>query len=224
MNKIISNYKNIINEIKSYEKEFYESVKNIDLVAVSKTFPAEKIELILNLGHRVFGENRVQEAAEKWPILKKNFDNVELHLIGPLQSNKAKTALEIFDVIQTLDREKIVLKIKEFKENDEQKKVHKFFIQVNTGNEQQKAGIEPDKLIDFVSWCKNDVNLEISGLMCIPPINEPSAKHFKILSSLAKKSSLRFLSMGMSNDFKEAIEFGATHVRVGSGIFGKRDQ
>ena len=223
MNKIISNYRNIINEIKSYEKEFYESAKNIDLVAVSKTFPAEKIELILNLGHRVFGENRVQEAAEKWPILKKKFDNVELHLIGPLQSNKAKLALEIFDVIQTLDREKLVLKVKEFKENDEQKKDHKFFIQVNTGNEKQKAGIEPDKLIDFVSWCKNDVNLEISGLMCIPPINESSAKHFEILHSLAEKSSLKFLSMGMSNDFKEAIKFGATHVRVGSGIFGKRD-
>ena len=223
MNKIVSNYKNIINEIKSYEKEFYESAKKIDLVAVSKTFPAEKIELILNLGHRVFGENRVQEAAEKWPILKKKFDNVQLHLIGPLQSNKVKIALEVFDVIQTLDREKIVLKIKEFKENYEQKKAHKFFIQVNTGNEQQKAGIEPNKLIDFVSWCKNDVNLEIAGLMCIPPINESGTKHFKILSSLAKKSSVKFLSMGMSNDFKEAIEFGATHVRVGSGIFGKRD-
>ena len=223
MNKIVSNYKNIINEIKSYEKEFYESEKNINLVAVSKTFSAEKIELILNLGHRVFGENRVQEAVEKWPELKKKFDNVELHLIGPLQSNKAKIALEIFDVIQTLDREKIVLKIKEFKESYENKKSHKFFIQVNTGNEEQKAGIEPDKLTDFVSWCKNDVNLDISGLMCIPPINESSAKHFKILSSLAEKSSLKFLSMGMSMDFKEAIEFGATHVRVGSGIFGKRD-
>ena len=222
MNSISKNYKNIINEIKKYEKDFCNTSENVELIAVSKTFPKEHIEKIIRLGQRIFGENKVQEAAIKWPQLKKQFKNIELHLIGGLQSNKVKLALETFDVIQTIDREKIVLKIKDYYQKGENYKKHKFFVQVNTGNEAQKNGLEITKTKEFVKWCVGENKLNIIGLMCIPPVEENSSIHFKILRSLANECNLNNLSMGMSVDFAEAIKNGATHVRIGSRIFGQR--
>tara|TARA_Y100000814_G_C12186963_1_gene353354 strand:+ start:46 stop:717 length:672 start_codon:yes stop_codon:yes gene_type:complete len=222
MSSISKNYKNIINEIKKYEKDFCKTSENVKLIAVSKTFPKENIEKIIRLGQRIFGENKVQEAALKWPQLKQQFNNIELHLIGGLQSNKVKLALDTFDVIQTIDREKVVLKIKDYYQKSENCKNHKFFVQVNTGNELQKNGLEITKTKEFVKWCVGDNKLNVVGLMCIPPVEENSSIHFKTLRSLANDCALTDLSMGMSGDFVEAIKNGATHVRIGSGIFGQR--
>ena len=222
MRKILKNYKTIIGQIKNYEKEFSKTSKNPKLIAVSKTFEAKIIKIVLNLGHRVFGENKVQEALEKWPDLKKEFNGIELHLIGGLQSNKVKQALEIFNVIQTVDREKIASKIKSCLDQNFQECEHKFFIQVNTGDEAQKNGIKIDETEEFVRWCKEDKHLNIIGLMSIPPINEASSVHFNILKKLSNKCGLDEVSMGMTSDYKEAIQFGSTFLRIGSGIFGKR--
>jgi len=223
MREILKNYKTIIGQIKNYEKEFSKTSKNPKLIAVSKTFEANVVKIVLNLGHRIFGENKVQEALEKWPDLRKEFKNIELHLIGGLQSNKVKQALEIFDVIQTVDREKIALKIRSSLDQAFQKKKHKFFVQVNTGNEIQKSGIKIDETEEFVKWCKEDKNLNVVGLMSIPPINEVSSLHFNILKELSNKCGLEEVSMGMTSDYKEAIQFGSTFLRIGSGIFGERD-
>ncbi len=191
------------------------------LIAVSKTWTADEIRPALIAGQRVFGENRVQEAHGKWPELKSEFDDVELHLIGPLQSNKAADAVALFDVIHTIDREKIAAAIA--KEQKTQNKQLDLFIQVNTGLEAQKAGIEPDQLADFYAICVEKYDLSIKGLMCIPPVKENPGPHFALLRSLAEKLGLKSLSMGMSSDYEAALEMGATHVRVGSAIFGSRD-
>lgn len=191
------------------------------LIAVSKTYGAEDILPVLEAGQRVFGENRVQEAMAKWPALKARFPDIELHLIGPLQSNKAKEAVALFDVIHTIDRPKIAGAIAA--EIAKQGRRPRLFIQVNTGEEQQKAGIAPQETATFLGMCRNELKLEISGLMCIPPVDEEAAVHFAFLAKQAKELGLPMLSMGMSADFETAIAFGATHVRVGSAIFGARD-
>ena len=190
------------------------------LVAVSKTYFAPDIEPILDAGHRMFGENRVQEAMQKWPDLKSRYDGIELHLIGPLQSNKAKEAVALFDCIHTIDRPKIAQAVAA--ECAKQGRKLQLFVQVNTGEEPQKAGIAPRETAAFVAMCRNELMLEIAGLMCIPPVEEEAAVHFAFLAKQAKELGLSGLSMGMSADFETAIAFGATHVRVGSAIFGAR--
>jgi pyridoxal phosphate enzyme (YggS family) len=190
------------------------------LVAVTKTFRAEDILPVLEAGHRVYGENRVQEAEGKWPDLRDKFSGLELHLIGPLQSNKAADAVALFDVIETVDREKIARALKA--EMDKQGKRLRLYVQVNTGLEPQKAGIAPDDTATFVTLCRDELGLDIEGLMCIPPADENPGPHFALLRKLARESNVEKLSMGMSGDFETAIGFGATSVRVGSAIFGSR--
>jgi pyridoxal phosphate enzyme (YggS family) len=190
------------------------------LVAVTKTFSAEDILPVLEIGHRLYGENRVQEAQGKWPELKARFADIELHLIGPLQSNKAAEAVTLFDVIETIDREKIARAIKA--EMQKQGREIRLYVQVNTGLEPQKAGIAPDETAQFVTFCREELALAIDGLMCIPPAEENPGPHFALLAKLAEKCRLDKLSMGMSGDFETAIAFGATSVRVGSAIFGSR--
>ena len=192
----------------------------ITLVAVSKMHGPEVIRPVLEAGQRVFGENRVQEAQGKWPGLRAEFPDIDLHLIGPLQTNKVKDALSVFDVIETLDRPKLARKLAEAMA--ELGKHPRLFIQVNTGEEEQKAGIAPGELDDFVRQCRDELGLALEGLMCIPPVNEEPALHFALLEKLAQRNGLAKLSMGMSSDFETAIAFGATHVRVGTAIFGAR--
>lgn len=190
------------------------------LIAVTKTFDAEAILPALEAGHRLFGENRVQEAKGKWPELRKRYPDLSLHLIGPLQSNKTREAVALFDAIHTVDRPKIARAIAE--EQEHQGKRLKLFIQVNTGEEPQKAGIAPKEAAAFLAHCRDELGLEIAGLMCIPPQEEEAAVHFAFLAKLASDLGLSELSMGMSGDFETAAAFGATYVRVGSAIFGAR--
>ncbi len=192
----------------------------VTLVAVSKTFAAEDIRPVIEAGQRVFGENRVQEAQGKWPALKQAFPDLELHLIGPLQSNKAKEAVALFDVIETVDREKIAAELA--KEITRQGRAPKLYVQVNTGSESQKAGIEPREAVAFVERCRDVHGLAIEGLMCIPPAEENPGPHFALLEKLAREAGVEKLSMGMSGDYETAIALGATSVRVGSAIFGSR--
>ncbi len=201
--------------------EIAKASKTATLVAVSKTYDGDHIRPVLDLGHRIFGENRVQEAKQKWPELRQHYSDIELHLIGPLQSNKAAEAVALFDVIQTVDRPKIAEALAA-----EMKKQHHFpklFVQVNTGLEPQKAGVLPDELPAILELIRNKLGLSVEGLMCIPPVDDSAPKHFSMLQQMAKKHGLTKLSMGMSGDYKEAIAEGATHVRVGSAIFGARD-
>ncbi|MFA5899197.1 MAG: YggS family pyridoxal phosphate-dependent enzyme [Hyphomicrobium sp.] len=193
---------------------------DVDLIAVSKTFEAAEILPVLRAGQCHFGENRVQEAKGKWPALKAQFPDVRLHLIGPLQSNKAKEAVELFDAIHSIDRPKIARAIAE--EMSRQHKPLELFIQVNTGEEPQKAGVTPAELPELLRLCRDDLRLKIAGLMCIPPVDEEPAIHFAFLSKLAAENGLTGLSMGMSEDYETAVAFGATHLRVGSAIFGTR--
>lgn len=193
----------------------------ISLVAVSKTYDADHIRPVLDAGHRVFGENRVQEAKQKWPALRQAYSGLELHLIGPLQSNKAAEAIGLFDVIQTVDRPRIAEALAH--EMNKQGRHPQLFVQVNTGLEPQKAGIAPAELTTFMQLLRNDLGLTISGLMCIPPADAPALPHFQMLRELGQTHGLTQLSMGMSGDFGDAISAGATHVRVGSAIFGARD-
>ena len=190
------------------------------LVAVSKTFPAEAIEEVIAAGQRVFGENRVQEAKAKWPALRAATDGIELHLIGPLQSNKAAEAVALFDVIHTVDRDKIAGALAE--EMARQGRRPRLFVQVDTGLEEQKAGVDPREAVAFVERCRSVHGLAIEGLMCIPPVAEAPGPHFALLAKLAREAGVTGLSMGMSSDFETAIEFGASHVRVGSALFGAR--
>ncbi len=208
-------------DIKAAEKEYGRNDGAVALIAVSKTFEAEDIRPVLAAGQRVFGENRVQEAMGKWPGLREEFDNIELHLIGPLQSNKAKEAVQTFDVVHTVDRSKIAKALKA--EMDKQGRDLPCFIQVNTGEEPQKAGIPPKDVDAFVQDCKDNIGLNIIGLMCIPPVDEAPGEHFALLEKIAKRNGLTQISMGMSSDYEVAIGFGATFVRVGSAIFGSRD-
>ncbi|GAB4361320.1 MAG: YggS family pyridoxal phosphate-dependent enzyme [Oricola sp.] len=202
------------------EREAGRTAGSVELIAVSKTFGADAIRPVLEAGQRVFGENRVQEAQAKWPALRQAFPGVELRLIGPLQSNKTREAVALFDVIQTVDREKIARAIAG--EMKKQGKTVRLYVEVNTGMEPQKAGIAPDDCAKFLEMCRGELGLAIEGLMCIPPFGENPGPHFALLRKLAEENGLAKLSMGMSGDFETAIGFGATSVRVGTAIFGAR--
>ena len=193
---------------------------SITLVAVSKTFPAQDIAPVLAAGQRVFGENYVQEAKAKWPGLQERYPDVELHLIGPLQSNKARDAVQLFDVIHTLDRPSLAEALA--KEMARSGRKPRLLVQVNTGEEPQKGGIVPAEVDGFLEACRRRWGLAVEGLMCIPPAEDPPSPHFALLNTIAQRHGLNALSMGMSADFDAAIQLGATHVRVGSAIFGSR--
>nr|WP_321249586.1 YggS family pyridoxal phosphate-dependent enzyme [uncultured Ruegeria sp.] len=191
----------------------------VKLIAVSKVQPDERVQAVLDQGHRCFGENRVQEAAGKWPAFKERYDGIDLHLIGPLQTNKARQAMELCNAIHSVDRPKLAKTLARLAQ--ELGHCPDLFIQVNTGEEEQKAGIMPSDADAFVAECR-DLDLPIQGLMCIPPIEEEPSLHFALLAKIAARNGLSGLSMGMSGDFEKAIALGATHVRVGSAIFGER--
>jgi pyridoxal phosphate enzyme (YggS family) len=210
----------VLSRIRASEKSANHPENAVSLVAVSKTFDAETIRPVIEAGQRVFGENRVQEAQAKWPALKRETPDIELHLIGPLQSNKAADAVALFDVIETIDREKIARAVAA--EMQRQGRDIRLYVQVNTGLEPQKAGIAPEDAAAFVRLCRDELALNIEGLMCIPPLDENPGPHFALLAKLADQCGLSRLSMGMSGDFETAIAFGATGVRVGSAIFGAR--
>lgn len=207
-------------KIAAAEREAGRDPGAVTLVAVSKTFDAADISPVIEAGQRVFGENRVQEAQGKWPALKEAFADIELHLIGPLQSNKAKEAVALFDVIETVDRDKIAVELA--REIARLGRAPKLYVQVNTGSEPQKAGIEPRDAVAFVTRCRGVHGLAIEGLMCIPPADENPGPHFALLEKLAHEAGVTKLSMGMSSDYETAVAFGATSVRVGSAIFGSR--
>ena len=190
----------------------------VSLVAVSKTHDAERIEPVLAAGHRLFGENRVQEAQAKWPALKERYPAVALHLIGPLQTNKVRAAVALFDAIETVDRPKLARALAAEMERTGRRPP--CFIEVNTGDEPQKAGVTTDAVDAFIRACVDDLGLDVAGLMCIPPLDEEPALHFALLAEIARRNGLSGLSMGMSADFEIAVRFGATHVRVGTAIFG----
>jgi len=201
-------------------KEARRDRSSVTLVAVSKTFDADVITPVIEAGQRVFGENRVQEAKAKWPPLVSAYPGIELHLIGPLQSNKAKDAVALFDAIHSVDRASLCEALaREFKSQERRPQL---FVQVNTGEEPQKAGVPPADADSFIAGCREKYHLPISGLMCIPPVNDPPAPHFALTAKIAARNGLKNLSMGMSADFAVAIALGATHVRIGSAIFGHR--
>ena len=212
--------KKVLNGIATAAQAAGRDAGDITLIAVSKTFEGPEIIPVIEAGQRIFGENRVQEAKSKWPALRMRWPEVELHLIGPLQSNKAAEAVQLFDAIHTVDRPKIAEAIA--KEMKKQEKSLQLFVQVNTGREPQKAGIDPDEADAFLKTCREIHGLEIEGLMCIPPADEDPAPHFALLADIAERNGLKGLSMGMSGDYAAAIAGGATHVRVGSAIFGSR--
>jgi pyridoxal phosphate enzyme (YggS family) len=205
-----------------HARENFARRQPVTLIAVSKTFGADAIAPAIAAGQKVFGENRVQEAKVKWPPLKAAHPGVELHLIGPLQSNKAREAVAMFDAIHTVDRPSLCAALA--KEIERQDRRPLLFAEINTGAEPQKAGVLPENADAFLRACRQDYGLEISGLMCIPPIDEAPAPHFALTAKIAERNGLKLLSMGMSADFPIAIQFGATHVRVGSAIFGERSQ
>ena len=211
--------KEIKNQVIQAEIEFSRVVGSVNLIAVSKVQPNERIEAVLEQGHRIFGENRIQEAQSKWPDFKEQFEGIELHIIGPLQTNKTRAAMELADCIHTLDRTKLATTMARIAQ--ELGKCPELFVQVNTGDEPQKSGVSPKETQAFVKECL-DMDLPVKGLMCIPPVNEEASLHFALLKNIAEDCGLSDLSMGMSSDFEKAISFGATHVRVGSAIFGDR--
>jgi pyridoxal phosphate enzyme (YggS family) len=205
--------------IKKAEVSFSRSLGSTKLIAVSKVQPNDRIKSVLEAGHRVFGENRIQEAQSKWPTFKQTYKDVELHIIGPLQTNKTRAAMELADSIHTLDRLKLATNMARLAQ--ELGRCPELFVQVNTGGEEQKSGVLPTETESFVTDCL-DMDLPVKGLMCIPPVQEEASLHFALLKKISENCGLEYLSMGMSNDFEKAISFGATHIRVGSAIFGER--
>jgi pyridoxal phosphate enzyme (YggS family) len=205
--------------INKTEASCSKSIGSTKLIAVSKVQPNDRIKSVLEEGHRVFGENRIQEAQSKWPDFKEQYNDVELHIIGPLQTNKTRAAMELADSIHTVDRPKLSKTIARIAQ--EIGKCPELFVQVNTGEEEQKSGVLPRETEAFVKECLG-MDLPIKGLMCIPPIDEEASLHFALLKNIAENCGLKSLSMGMSGDFEKAISFGATHIRVGSAIFGDR--
>jgi pyridoxal phosphate enzyme (YggS family) len=201
---------------KTYNRNF----DKIRLIAVSKTFGSEEILQAIDCGCQVFGENYLKEAAEKWPKIKEKFPEIKLHFIGHLQSNKTAEAVALFDCIQTVDSKKLASFIK--KESDKQNKNPEIFIQVNIGEEAQKSGVLPSETDDLIDYCRNDLGLNLTGLMCIPPSDELASPYFALLAKIAARNNIQNLSMGMSSDFSEAIAMGATHIRLGTAIFGSR--
>jgi len=212
----LAEIKNLIHQA---ELKFSGSIGRVKLIAVSKVQPNNRVEAVLREGHRVFGENRIQEAQSKWPDFKKQYQDVELHIIGPLQTNKTRAAMELADSIHTLDRPKLAKNIARLAQD--LGKCPELFVQVNTGEEPQKTGIFPKETGSFVKDCL-DMDLPVKGLMCIPPVDEEASLHFALLKKISENCGLKYLSMGMSSDFEKAISFGATHIRVGSAIFGER--
>lgn len=210
----------ITTRMEKARRRFGAPPETVELVAVSKTFSAEQVEPFLLAGQRVFGENRVQEAKDKWPALREKFPDLQLHLIGPLQTNKAREAVALFDVIQSVDRDKLAGVLAS--EMERAGKRIPCFVQVNIGGEEQKAGIPVAEALAFVDRCRGEHGLDIAGLMCIPPDGVPAGPYFAQLAALAAQAGLSQISMGMSGDFETAIAMGATHVRVGSALFGKR--
>ena len=209
----------IKNRVRQTEEQFSKTVGGTKIIAVSKVQPNERVKAVLESGHRVFGENRIQEAQSKWPDFKKQYNDVELHIIGPLQTNKARAAMELADSIHTVDRPKLSKTIARVAQ--EIGKCPELFVQVNTGKEEQKSGVSPRDTEAFVKECLG-MDLPIKGLMCIPPIDEEASLHFALLRNISEDCGLKCLSMGMSGDFEKAISFGATHIRIGSAIFGDR--
>ena len=218
---VAANLARVKGRIAAAAREAGRAPEGITLVAVTKTHGAERIRPALEAGHRIFGENRVQEAKAKWPELRKAYPGLELHLIGPLQSNKVKEAIALFDMIETVDRAKLAAALA--REMAAQGRRPNCLVEVNIGAEPQKSGIAPDDVAAFVAACREDYKLPIVGLMCIPPLAEPPEPFFRRLAELARRSSLPLVSMGMSEDFELAIRAGATHVRVGTAIFGPRE-
>ena len=221
MENIKQNRELLLNDINTcHLKSKFKNSNIIKLVAVSKKQDEYKIDLAIQTGQRIFGENRVQEAQKRWEERLKCHSDLELRLIGPLQTNKVKQALNLFHIIETIDREKLAKEI--YFNFDSEAKTKSFFVQINTGSEPQKSGFVPSEADSFIEYCRNDLKLPIIGLMCIPPIDEESAMHFCLLKNIANRNNLLELSMGMSNDFKQGIKFGATSVRIGSKFFGRR--
>lgn len=221
MDETVANLRHVLDDIAEAAREAGRSPDEIGLVAVTKTHDAAHIRPVLEAGHRLFGENRVQEAAGKWPDLRADFPDARLHLIGPLQTNKVRQALELFDVIETVDRPKLAREIA--KEAAKMGRHPDCYIQVNTGAEPQKAGVLPQDADGFIESCRNEHGLQVKGLMCIPPVDEEPSLHFALLREIARRNGLAGLSMGMSGDYQVAIAFGATLVRVGTAIFGTRN-
>ena len=218
---VVDQYHAVKTAIADAEAKAGRKPQEVALVAVSKTHDADAIIPVIEAGQRIFGENKVQEAQGKWPALRERWPDLELRLIGPLQSNKTGDAVALFDVIETVDRDKIAKTIA--KEIEKQGRTPRLFVQVNTGEEEQKAGIAPNEAVDFVAKCQEEYGLVIEGLMCIPPEGENPGPHFALLEKIARECGVENLSMGMSGDYETAIGFGATSVRVGSAIFGARE-
>jgi len=220
MSDIVTRLEAVAAAIARTSRDFAREPDSVTLLAVSKTMPAESILPALEAGHRHFGENYVQEAKAKWPALRARFPDAQVHMIGPLQSNKAKEAVELFDAIHSLDRESLAKELS--REIAKAGKAPALFVQVNTGEEPQKGGVAPGEIDAFLNTCRVHHALTITGLMCIPPADEPPSPHFALLAKIAARNGLAALSMGMSADYEAAIQLGATHVRVGSAIFGAR--
>lgn len=220
MSDVVARLQETRNAIARAARDFGRKPESVTLVAVSKTKPVEMIVPVLEAGQVDFGENYVQEAKEKWPALRERFPNSRLHMIGPLQSNKARDAVALFDVIQSLDRESLAKELA--REIERAGKAPELIVQVNTGAEPQKGGVLPGEADAFLELCRSRYGLTIAGLMCIPPAEDPPSPHFALLGKIAGRNGLKILSMGMSADYEAAIQLGATHVRVGSAIFGAR--
>jgi pyridoxal phosphate enzyme (YggS family) len=217
---VAANLQVVQQHIESAARNAGRTVEDVNLIAVSKTHDSGRIIPALDAGHRVFGENRVQEATEKWPALRESYDSVELHLIGPLQTNKAKSAIALFDVIQTVDRPKLARVLAD--EMARSGLQRECYVEVNIGEEPQKAGILPKEADTFILECREQYQLPIRGVMCIPPFDQEPAPYFALLAKIAERNELPAISMGMSGDYEVAVAFGATHVRVGTAIFGPR--
>lgn len=222
MSDAVSRLAEVKDAIAKAESDAKRPAGSVALVAVSKTFPAEAIEPVLAAGQRVFGENYVQDAKAKWPDLRQRYPDAEVHMIGPLQSNKAKEAVALFDVIETLDRPSLARELQKEIQKAGGTRAPRFLVQVNTGAEPQKGGVLPEEADAFIKVCREQYGLAVEGLMCIPPADEPPAPHFALLTTIARRNGLKVISMGMSADYPVAIAMGATHVRVGSAIFGSR--
>jgi PLP dependent protein len=220
MNDVAARLSAVKDRIAYAAKDCGRDPSDVALVAVTKTHDADIVARALEAGHRVFGENRVQEAAAKWPVLRKDWSEIELHLIGPLQTNKVRDAIALFDVIETVDRPKLAQALAAEMEKSGRRPA--CYVQVNTGEEAQKAGIPPAEADAFIAQCRNVLKLPVLGLMCIPPLDEEPSLHFALLGEIARRNGLKILSMGMSGDYEIAIRLGATHVRIGTAIFGAR--
>ena len=216
----MSNYNDFLKDFEKSILRNKRAIEEVELIAVSKKKSEDEILPVINLGHRTFGENQLQEVIKKWPSLKSQFNDIKIHFIGSIQSKKIHQIIEQCDVIHTLDREKIIGIIAEMDYSKIKDKI--FFIQVNTGSEAQKSGVSLDNVEALIQKCNNN-NIKINGLMCLPPEYEVPDKHFEILQSLAKNNHIKYLSMGMTNDYDSALKYGATHIRVGTAIFGSRD-